>query len=346
MNPRIEDVARAAGVSIATVSRVMNNDAHAVRAATRRRVEEAVRKLHYRPNIFARGLMKGTTNSVGVIVPFLSNPYHTEIVDAVVEALVRHDVFVYLCCSYARTELEQEYVRSLGHRRVDALIVVESPSFNSRPRPGRGPGLDAYALPGQPTILVNEHLATEVSHHIVRCAQEPGILQALDRFRSRGRRRVALFRGGASYSFDLKERLFERFRRDGGLSASENPVVRIRNANDPRAVHDSAVHIGELLRGAYPPTAVLASNDLIALGVVQGALAAGARVPDDLAIISVDNTIVSQFSRPPLSAVDLRPTTVGQAAARVYLDLRAHGFHSAAPIRRTIDAQLIIRESG
>ena len=122
--------------------------------------------------------------------------------------------------------------------------------------------------------------------------------------------------------------------------------MRIRNANDPRAVHDSAVHIGELLRGAYPPRAVLASNDLIALGVVQGALAAGARIPEDLAVISVDNTIVSQFSRPPLSAVDLRMKTVGNAVARAYLDLQANGFRAARPLRHSIDAQLIVRDSG
>jgi LacI family transcriptional regulator len=342
MSARIEDVAKAAGVSTATVSRVMNNDSHAVRAATRRRVEDAVRKLDYKPNIFARGLMKGTTNSVGLIVPFLSNPYHTEIVDAIVESLARHDVFVYLCCSYARAELEQEYVRSLGHRRVDALIVVESPAFNSR----RAQAPEAYSLPGQPTILVNEHLAMESPHHIVRCAQEPGILQAFERFRSLGRERIALFRGGVSYSFELKEQLFRTFLTSNGLPPKDNPVVRIRNANDPRAVHDSAVHVGELLRGARPPRAVLASNDLIALGVVQGALAAGARIPEDLAVISVDNTIVSQFSRPPLSVVDLRMKTVGTAAARAYLDLRANGFRADTPLRHSIDAQLIVRDTG
>ncbi len=320
----------------------MNNDAHAVSAATRRRVEDAVRKLDYKPNIFARGLMKGTTNSVGLIVPFLSNPYHTEIVDAIVEVLARHDVFVYLCCSYARDELEEEYVRSLGQRRVDALIIVESPSFNS----GRQGRLDLYSLPGKPTILVNEHLATTTSHHVVRCAQEPGIARAFARFRALGRERMALFRGVASYSFELKERLFRQFLHDNGLAEEENPVIRIRNANDPRAVHDSAVNITRLLGGPGRPRAVLASNDLIALGVVQGALAAGARVPEDLAVISVDNTIVSQSSRPTLTCVDLRMKTIGRAAARMYLDLRADGFRPVEPIRHSVDAQLIVRDSG
>lgn len=341
MNVRIEDVARAAGVSTATVSRVINNDGHPVTAATRRKVEAAIRKLRYTPNIFARGLMKGTTNSVGIIVPYLSNPYHTEIVDAIVEVLARHDVFVHLCCSYDKLDLEQEYVRGLIQRRVDALIVVEAPSFNS----SRPETFDMYSIPKQPTILVNEHVSLATTHHIVRCAQEPGIEQALARFQVLGRERVALFRGGPGYSFELKERLFTRFLRDNGRNVKENPIVRIRHPNDPRAVHDSAAHITGLLAGPASPQAVLAANDLIALGVVQGALAAGARVPSDLAIISVDNTIVSQFSRPPLSSVDLRMKTVGHTAARAYLELRSNGFRAAEPVRHSIDARLIVRES-
>jgi LacI family transcriptional regulator len=341
MSARIEDVARAAGVSTATVSRVINNDGHAVSAVTRRKVETAIRRLDYKPNIFARGLMKGTTNSVGIIVPFLSNPYFTEIVDAMVDVLAGSDVFAHLCCSYAKPELEEKYIQSLAHRGVDALIVVESPSFNS----SRNQSRDMYSIPRQPTILVNEHLWQGSPYHIVRCAQEPGIRQALGRFIALGRERMALFRGGTGYSFELKERLFGRFLEDNGLAAKKSPIVRIAHPNDPRAVHDSAVRIDELLKGARAPQAVLASNDLIALGVVQGALAAGARVPEDLAIISVDNTMVSQFSRPPLSTVDLRMKTVGHAAARAFLDLRANGFRSSEVIRHAIDSQLVIRES-
>jgi LacI family transcriptional regulator len=284
--------------------------------------------------------MKGTTDSVGIIIPYLSNPYHTAIVDAIVDVLARHDVFVSLCCSYDNTEREQEYIRGFVHRGVDALIVVESPFFNS-PRHS----LEMYTLPRQPTILVNEHLSTDTPHHIVRCAQEPGIQQALARFLALGRERIALFRGRTDFSFDLKERLFRRFVADNGLVPTDTAVVRVRHANDSRAVHDSAVHITALLRGDRPPRAVLAGNDLIALGVVQGALAAGARVPEELAVISVDNTIVSQFSRPPLSAVDLRMTTVGHAAAHAYLGLRENGFRSTAPLRHAIDSQLIVRET-
>ncbi|HEY9594107.1 MAG TPA: substrate-binding domain-containing protein, partial [Spirochaetia bacterium] len=272
----------------------------------------------------------------------LSNPYHIAIVDAIVDALAAHDVFVSICSSSDKAEHERDAVRSLGQRRVDALIVIESPTFNTTP----DATLDSFTIPGKPTILVNEHLSRATPHHVVRCAQEPGIRQALARFLDGGRRRIALFRGGPSYSFDLKETLFKGFVRDNGLDSRACPVVRVKRANDAQAVHDSARLVGELLHGRDAPQAVLACNDLIAIGAVQGALAAGARIPDDLAVIGVDNSIVSQFSSPPLSTVDLRMKTVGQTAARLFLELRERGFRGVEPARRTLDARLIVRGSG
>ncbi len=339
MSKTISDVAKSAGVSTATVSRVINNDGHPVNVRTKRMVEEAIRRLGYKPSFFARGLMRATTDSVGVIVPFLSNPYHTEIVNAIVDVLARNEISVYLCCTYDKPKLEKDYIESLMVRRVDAFIVVEGPSVNFRRDQYVGLG------PRPQVILVNEHVALDSPHHIVRCAQEPGLLEALGRFLETGRSRIALLRGGSVYSFELKERLFKRFIGDNGLKESDNPVFRVRRPNDPATVHEAAELIGELLRRRNGPQAVLAGNDLIAMGAVQGALAAGARVPEDLAIISVDNTIIAEVARPRLSSVDLRMKKLGHLAAHTYLELRKNGLGVGNPIRRSIDAKLVVRQT-
>jgi len=333
----IDDIARAAGVSTATVSRVINKN-YPVSQKARRSVEQAIQQLRYTPNVFARGLMKAHTDSVGIIVPFISNPYHMQIVDAIEEELSRKQVFIYLCCSYDDPEREAAYVASLSARHVDALIIVEAHSMNSR----RNHFLE-LDLP-QPIILVNEHVASRTKHHIVRCAQEPGVQEAFEHFRSSGLRRIALLRG-AGYSFDLKQRLFKRFCRDNGFVTEVNPVVRIRRANEPESVHEAAAHITRLLSGPHPPQAILAGNELIAIGVLQGALAAGARVGKDLRIIGVDNTVISQISSPRLSTVDLRMNEVGRAAARAYLELREGGFRREEPIRHTLQSRLLHRET-
>jgi LacI family transcriptional regulator len=337
-NLTIDDIAKAASVSTATVSRVINRN-YPVSAATRRRVESAVRRLQYTPNVFARGLMKARTDSVGIIVPFISNPYHTQVVDAIENRLSKHGIFVYLCCTYDDEGLEREYVQRLARRNVDALIVVEGHSMN-RPR-----GFLAEMDIHRPVILVNEHVALETRHHIVRCAQEPGLRQAFAHLLGSDRRGIALFRGGSDYSFDLKERLFRDFLKDRGLDAAENPVFRIRRANSPQAVYEAADLIVRLLKGPRAPHALLAGNDLIAIGALQGALAAGVRVPEDLAIVGVDNTIVSQISSPRLSTVDLKMEQIGHATAKAFLELRDQGFQSPSPIRHTIESELIQRQT-
>jgi LacI family transcriptional regulator, galactose operon repressor len=339
-NRTIDDIAKAAGVSTATVSRVLNNAPHSVSAGTRRRVEAAIKKLSYTPNVFARGLMKASTDSVGIIVPFISNPYHTQIVDAIEKELSLHNIFVYLCCTYSEPKLEADYVERLSARRVDALVLVEGPSVNA-PRGRRSP--DEIPVP---VIRVNEHRDTATEHHIVRCAQEPGLEEALRHLLASGRRRIALFRGERAYSFDLKERLFRSFLSANGLDPGAIQVVRIRPANTSDAVHEAASQIGELFASRHAPDAVLAGNDLIAHGVIQGALAAGVRIPDDLSVISVDNTIIAEISRPRLTSVDLRMQTLGELTAAAFLDLRSRDFKSDEPIRASIDSRLVIRESG
>jgi len=337
MSLTIDDIAKASGVSTATVSRVINKN-YPVSKKTRKRVESAVARLGYTPNVFARGLMKARTDSVGILVPFISNPYHTQIVNAVENHLSRNNIFIYLCCSYDDPEREREYVQRLIDRNVDALIVVEGHTMNT-PH-------NAYMdlNPRQPIIMVNEHIATDVRHNIVRCAQEPGLMQAFEHLLETRNRGIALLRG-AGFSFDLKERLFKRFRKNNGLDPERNPIYRIHRANEPRAVHEAADLILKLLRKSKAPRAVLAGNDLIAIGVLQGALAAGARVPQDLAIIGVDNTLISEISSPRLSTVDLKMEEVGRGTAKAYLELREHGFKMTDPIRTTIKSQFIHRET-
>jgi LacI family transcriptional regulator len=338
MSVTIDHIAKAAGVSTATVSRVINKN-YPVSARAKKRVEDAIARLRYSPNVFARGLMKARTDSVGIIVPFISNPYHTEIVNAIENVLSKQGIFIYLCCSYADPDLEMEYVERLISRNVDALIIVEGGFMN------KGENLLDSQDIRQPVIFVNEHVSLSTRHHIVRCAQEPGLSQAFDHMHGLEKRRILLLRGEGGYSFDLKELLFKRFRKDNDLDPERNPIIRMRQADEPRVVHDAAHCIRTLLKGRKAPRAVLAGNDLIAIGVLQGALEAGVKIPADLAIIGVDNTIVSQISRPQVSTVDLRMHELGRMAAKAYLELREKGFKAESPIRHTLESRLIHRET-
>lgn len=338
MGLTITDIAKAAGVSTATVSRAINRN-YPVSREARARIDAAVARLHYRPNVFARGLMKARTDSVGIIVPYLSNPYHTEILDAIETALSRAGIFIYICCSYDNPELEKEYVRRLEERNVDAIIMVEGTTMGSR-RNSRG----KFKI-SRPLVLVNDHLAVHGPHHLVRCAQEPGLQEAFHLLHTLAGHNIALVRGGTCYSFDLKERLFRRFLSQKGITPRANCVYRITQAGDLRAVDEAAALASSFLKQRKPPRAIIAANDLIALGILRGAAAMGVRVPADLAVIGVDNTVFAGLASPRLSTVDLCMGEVGNAAAKTYLSLRDKGFRSPRPILVTIDSKLVIRET-
>ncbi len=333
----IKDIADAAGVSTATVSRVVNNPEQ-VSPGTRSRIEKIIREKGYTPNIFARGLMSSRTDSVGILVSHLVNPYITSIVDAIESILSTSGTYIYLCNSKQSKELERKYTADLLRRKVDALIVLETASFSSD---------DNFFLNYDapcPLILINEHLGLNSQHHIVRCGQEPGIYAALEYFYSRRLFPITLLNGDPRpYSFRLKEQVLRSFRAEKGLSDDELRLCYLHgDTNYEDIVDKSAVAARELLSAPSRPRSILAGNDLIALGVLQAARTMGIGIPSELSVIGVDNTILARTSLIPLSSVDLRTEEVGRMAAQLYLRLRNDGPLSE-PVHETIPSTLCLR---
>jgi LacI family transcriptional regulator len=338
MNVTISDVAMVAKVSTATVSRVLNGIGK-VSPETRRRVEAAVESTGYRPNIMARGLMRARTDSVGILVTHIVNPYHMQIVHALEGGLGRRNVFCYLCNSGGDKALEERYARELIHRAVDALFIIEGAHSDRI-----GDSYYASLAEQVPLILVNEHLDLNSPAHIVRCAQEPGIREAFSHLKTRGRKRIALVTGTGHYSFELKERLFSEFIIAENLDPEENRVYRIDEANDPEAAHRAAELAIHLCSEKIRPDAIFAANDLLAAGALQGVLSAGVAIPEQASIIGVDDIVLSRVSRPRLSTVSLMTEELGEAAAEAYDTIRGMS-PGNEPLRKVLSSRLIIRES-
>ena len=340
MGTTIEDIAKAAGVSSATVSRVLNNP-DIVRPDTIAKVTAVIEAYRYKPNIFARGLMRSRTDSVGIIVPNISNPYFMAMVENIESILAKNGTHIYLCNSQVDERAEMSYLHELIRRNVDALMLIEPSMFNRA---------DNYFLAYEapcPLILVNEHVSQETRHHIVRCDQAPGLLQALEHFAAHGAFPIALVNSASdSYSFALKDMLLRRFSKERGLP--EESTLSYHLEGDPdheEIVFAAAKFCGRILEGPRRPRALLAGNELIGVGLLQGALAAGIRVPEELAIIGVDNTILSRIGPRQLSTVDLRPKDVGKAVADLYLKIRGAGQDGIPPAREKLDSFLILRST-
>ncbi|MBU0929383.1 MAG: LacI family transcriptional regulator [Spirochaetes bacterium] len=337
MGVTIDDIASAAGVSTATISRVLNNSER-VSPATRKRIEAIIKEQGYKPNIFARGLKHSQTGVVGIIVSLITNPYMTSIVESIEGTLAKNDAFIYLCNSNNDEELEHRYIEELLRRKVEALIVVESPGFNAASSFYDGLKADC------PVILVNEHLHRDPRHHVVCCAQEPGLMEALNYFLARRLFPIAMILGDeGNYSCTVKERLFAEFCSGAGLGPGAAQVHRVGDANVEGVVTNAAELMSRLARSPDRPRAILAYNDMVGVGVLQGAQAAGLRVPDDIAVISVDNTLLSRISVPQLSTVDLRTADLGRMAAELYLRIRSGYIPAREASREEISSRLVLR---
>jgi LacI family transcriptional regulator len=198
MGKRLEDVAALAGVHPATVSRVLSRP-EMVSPETRLKVEAIIKELDYKPNYFARGLMRGSADSVGILVYGLTDPYYAEIIDAIENILVPQGIYPYICDCKNNTDAEKKYTDELLRRNVDALIVIETISFNTK---------NNYFIQNSfdcPVILINQHLKPYGDAYIVSCDQAPGIIGAFEYVRENKLFPfLLLLRGPDSYSFTSK----------------------------------------------------------------------------------------------------------------------------------------------
>ena len=300
------DVARYAGVSTAVVSYVMNGGPRNVAPDTAARVREAIALLDYRPNVHAQALRRGTTEMIGLVLSDPTNPFFVEFVAAITEAAFEYGRAVVIASARVRPDTEMTLIDDLVRRQVDGLIVASifgRPDFALRQSarstpivfidaPGEVPG---HASIGTDSIrgaaLAVEHLAL-VHHH----------------------KMVGLVVGGMdSPSGDPREQGWQQ-----ALRAAELPDGPIARVDWSREGGYQGGH--RLLSSSSPPTAIFASSDLQAVGLLRAAHERGLRVPEDLAVIGFDGTKESEFSWPPLTVVAQPIQQMAATAIQLVLD--------------------------
>ncbi|WAZ19986.1 LacI family transcriptional regulator [Streptomyces cinnabarinus] len=297
----LSDVARLAGVSIATASKALNGRSQ-VRAETRQRVIEAAERLSFRPNQLARGLIAGRTGTVGLLTSDLEGRFSIPILMGAEDAFGAGEVAVFLCDARGDAIREQHHVRALLGRRVDGLIVVGS---RTDPRPSLGrelpvPVVYAYAPSDDPadlSIVPDNVDAGRISvEHLLAC----------------GRTRIAHITGDHGY-------LAARERAEGALAALEAAGLHLVGV--PRFGSWSEgwgrTATAMLLEQHPDVDAVLCGSDQIARGVIEVLRERGHRVPDDVAVMGFDNwQVLTSGSRPLLTSVDMNLEQVGRTAAQ------------------------------
>lgn len=335
MKVKLEDVAREAGVSIATVSRVLNN--HPVSEKARLGVEEAIALLDYRPNLTARGLIKGQSFRIGVVVSNMENPYFSSIMNSM-ELRLRDEG--YLCnfaSSTTRGEEEIDILRRFLDSGVDGLIIVDVGMK------GENSGLYTDLNKQIPVVLINGN-PERTDTNLIMVDQEKGMVQVMDYLFKLNHRNIAFVRGAVGgLAFNCKELVYRRMMEERGFPVREDRILRIDDTDHFTAIEETSRAIHNLLEEPDAPTAVFSSNELMALGVMRAAGKMGLRIPQDLSLIAQDNTFLSQITEPAITTVDMNPSRLGVEASEMMLQLL--GSSNPSPRRLIFYPDLIIRDS-
>ncbi|WP_433163090.1 LacI family DNA-binding transcriptional regulator [Kribbella sp. CA-247076] len=273
------DVAAYAGVSTAVVSYVVNEGPRRVSPETRERVLEAIRVLGYRPNATARALRMGTTRTFGLITPDGGNPLFAELAKAIDKEASAHGYVVLQTSTDGDPATEHAKIAELLTRQLSGLLLVA---------PTEDPDLTGVDVP---VVAINRVLERATS---VRSQYREGARQGVEHLIGHGHRRIGLVIGGGGRA--ERELGWRDALQEAGLD--EGPIARTTFS---RAGGYAAGR--ELLSATNRPTAVFASSDLQAIGVLRAVHEAGLRVPDDVAIVSFDGTAETEYTWPPLTVV-------------------------------------------
>ncbi|MEP7287283.1 MAG: LacI family DNA-binding transcriptional regulator [Chloroflexota bacterium] len=326
----IKYVAQHAGVSKATVSRVLNGNLN-VNAEMRQRVLASIATLDYQPSALAGSLRRQRTRAIGLVVPDNRNPFFAELARGIEARCDEAGYSVYLCNSADSEQKEIDYCYKLYRQRVAGVAIAITGTSEQAIR---------YLQTNQMPIVLLDRGYPGVEADSVQCDHYQGAYDAMDYLLGLGHRRFGLIIG-LRHDPPVQDRLRATFDilHKHGLDIDHQMIYETQNYGH-EAGYTGAQH---LLSIRQRPTAIFAFNDSMAVGALRYALESGLRVPGDLSVIGVDNIPLSSFVYPSLTTVAQPMTEIGRAAADMLL-ARIEGT-PASYIRKHLPAQLIVRES-
>jgi LacI family transcriptional regulator len=325
----MKQVAERAGVSISTVSHVINNT-RTVSQDVRQRVQGVIDEMRYIPSALARSLKNDQTHTIGVLVPNSSNPYFAELLRWIEEAAFQRGYNIILCNAHGDANKQTAYLRLLMEKRIDGLILVASGADDEQ---------DLLLRHESVPIVQLERALPGLAADVILAGQEEGAWQATRHLIELGHRVIACVSGPADLP-RTRERLagFLRAMADAGLAVAPDHIV-----------HEEFTSAGghaaftRLLAGPRQPSAVFVTSDLMALGGLCAAGAAGVRVPQQLSVVGYDDIGGAGYASPPLTTIAPPKRDMAKLAIEQLID-RIKG--SAAALRSTaLGSRLVVRAS-
>lgn len=313
----------------ATISMVVNRapGAKAIPKETQRRVLDAARRFNYRPNFFARSLLRQRTFTIGVLIPEISDGYGAQVMRGIEEHLVQAGYFYFVVSHRHRPDLICEYPRLLLDRSVEGLIAVDTPLEEPLPVP-------VVSVSGHGRIKGNTNI---VLHHGLAAKLALGHLAGL------GHRRLAVIKG-QDFSSDTEAR-WSAIRAEAkrlSLDIDHDLVVSLQG--DTPSSHPGERATEKLLATGKPFTALFTFNDLAAIGAIRALRVAGRSVPKDVSVVGFDDIPSAEFQNPPLTTVRQPLQKMGEIAASALLGRLTQNSQQPARVIY-VDPELVVRET-
>lgn len=316
----IADIAKRAGVSAATASRVMSNSPYPVRESLRAKVLDAAAQLNYKPNRFSQLLKGGASREVAVLVPSITNPFYSQLVGAVERECLYRGYTLIICSSQNSPELELRHLETMERRQVDG-VLLSSIHLNDA-------FLNKLSSSAKAFVLLDQVPPAYEADCVSFDFFEAGHL-ATQYLLSCGHRDIAFISGPLDrYSRRLYLDGYRKALRDAGLHPSSRRILLYSGeggAPDADPTMENSFACGQalgrmLLRGEYLPDAVVAVNDMMAIGAIKLLEQQGVQVPNDLSVIGFDDISVSALVSPALTTIAQPAAETGRLAAHMLLD--------------------------
>ncbi|MCD5324332.1 MULTISPECIES: LacI family DNA-binding transcriptional regulator [Pontibacillus] len=329
MNPTIQDVARLANVSIATVSRVLN-DQPGYSEKTKQKVLKIIEELGYQPNAVARGLVNQKTGTIGVLFPSVSGLLSAEILHGIETKAHEHRYSVIVCNTAENREKTIKYLQVLREKRVDGLIFVSEAVTEEY--------YEIFCRMDIPVVLVSTQ-SYQYPLPFVKVDDRNGAYAATKHLIDKGHAAIGMIAGSEDDPIAGWPRIegYRHAMREAGLSLEETLV----QSRESFHYHEGRRGFQVLMKDHPELTAIFAASDELALGAISAAYEASITIPEDVSIIGYDNLILAEMSVPPLTTIAQPFKRMGSKAVRMMLDL-INGKEAESTI---LPHELVIRDS-
>ena len=336
----IRDVARLAGVSVATVSRVLCDSDYPVSPQLKQRVREAAQSLNYVPNAMAKSLRKSECRDVGVVIPGIANPFYLQAVRGINEVLSQNGYSMILCDTQNDPQRERMYLQQLAQRQVSGVILSSARDDEA--------SVGEYAGRGLRFVTLDQKIE-DIDCPSINFDSRAGARMATEHLLAMGHRRIAF--ATLPLTRWTRTQMLQGYKDALAVAGIpfEESFVYVCAEKPPQPYLDRESYAGqkiaeEILRDGKNVTATLCVNDMLAIGLMNSFLKNGLRIPEDISVVGFDDIPFAQLYTPALPTVRYPAMETGRLAATVLLDPMIHTSQNA-PLAMNLTPQLVVRDT-